>query len=164
MSTVRRILFLLAIAGIGVGSSQAALPVELIDPASGASVKIESGARALHVVFFATWCPPCVEELDALAELEARWSDRGYRVLLVAVAGRQTRSKLIEFSKGRRLPGRLLFDADSAAERALGSDGVPTHLVFDSTGRELLRSSSLDSKLEQELERMLSQGRPSRKP
>lgn len=164
MLVARRVTLFLATVALCVGVSQAAFPVEVVDPASGAPFKIESGPRALHVVFFATWCPPCVEELDDLAELEARWSDRGYRVMLVAVAGRQTRSKLIEFSKGRRLPGRLLFDADSVAERALKSDGVPTHLVFDSTGREVLRSPSLDSKLEQELERMLSQGRPSRKP
>ena len=37
-------------------------------------VVLEAGPPALHVVFFATWCPVCVDELDRLARL---YRDRG---------------------------------------------------------------------------------------
>ena len=47
-------------------------------------------AEVLHLVFFATWCPPCVQELERLADLEERWGNRGYRLVLVAVRNRHT--------------------------------------------------------------------------
>jgi len=37
----------------------------------------------------------------------------------------------------------LLFDADGALERALTVDGLPTHLVFDADGVEVLRAGSV---------------------
>jgi thiol-disulfide isomerase/thioredoxin len=123
---------------------EAGLPVTLTDPATGAEVRIEPGAAALHVVFFATWCLPCVEELDALAELEARWESRGYRLVLVAVENRHTRERLVRFAAEDEPPGRLLFDSDGSADSNLRVSELPTHLLFDAEGREKLRAANYD--------------------
>jgi thiol-disulfide isomerase/thioredoxin len=126
------------------GSAMAALPVALEDPASGSTIELRPGAPALHIVFFATWCPPCMEELDRLAEIEARWEERGYRLVLVAVKTRHTPERLARFAADNQPPGELLFDSEGRAALALGGEQLPTHFLFDAAGKEVHRAASLD--------------------
>jgi len=135
------------------------LSLRLIDPASGDEVVLEPGGRALHLVFFATWCPPCVAELDRLVELNARWEGRGYRLVIIGVNRRQTAERLKRFASGRALPGRLLFDASGSAGGSLGADELPAHFIFDSGGNEVLRSTALDTGVEGAIERLIGSGR-----
>jgi peroxiredoxin len=109
-------------------------------------------------VFFATWCPPCKEELSRLTELEARFGDRGYRLLIIAVSTRQSAERLAGFAAEHRLPGELLFDAGGDAERAWGVERLPTHIVLDASGREALRSGGLDATVSAAVERLLREG------
>jgi thiol-disulfide isomerase/thioredoxin len=120
---------------------------KLEDPSTGRTVTVEPGAPALHVVFFATWCSTCVEELPDLADLEARWKGQGYQLELVAVRTRQDVQRLKEFADEERPPGRLLFDATGQAEASWKASRLPTHVVFDAAGREVSRSSGLDEKI-----------------
>ncbi|HXV76194.1 MAG TPA: TlpA disulfide reductase family protein [Candidatus Polarisedimenticolaceae bacterium] len=114
----------------------------LVRTADGRSVELAPGAPALHVVFLATWCPPCLDEFEALAELEARWGERGYRLVLVPVKTRHTIERLREFDEERRLPGELLFDSQGAAQTAAGATELPTHLLYDASGKQVLRSGA----------------------
>lgn len=139
------------------------LPTTLEDPVAGSPVPLLDGSRVVHLVFFGIWCPPCLEELDELAELEARFGDRGYRLVLVAVATRHERSKLARFVEQNRPPGRLLFDAAGRAEAALEVSEVPTHLLLDGDGREILRAGALDDRLEETVASRLGRRRSGEK-
>ena len=125
--------------GPGSAEEQAA-KVRLRDPASTDSFELGAGSPVLHVAFFATWCQACVEELPELDALEARWSDRGYRLVLVAVRSRQTAERLSSFAGGRELPGRLGFDEAGELEKALAARELPTHVLLDARGNELFRA------------------------
>lgn len=140
------------------GAAPSPLPLSLQDPRSGAEVRLEPGARALHLVFFATWCPPCLDELDRLSQLEARWSGRGYRLVLIAVPTRQSPARLAKFIDEREPPGQVLFDADGRAQAALRAEQLPVHIVLDAAGVELLRSGGLDASFEDALARLLQKG------
>ena len=141
---IRRLCVALLLAAAALGAQAAGLPLSLDDPLSGEKVELQVGAPALHVVFFATWCPPCVEELQRLAEIQARWEERGYRLVLVAVKTRHTPERLVRFAADNRPPGELLFDSDGRAARALGGEQLPTHFLFDAAGKEVHRAASLD--------------------
>jgi peroxiredoxin len=145
----------LFIAGGGsAGSGE--LPVTLDDPVSQRQVKVGPGAPLLHVVFFATWCPPCLEELDRLSDLRDRWSEHGYRLVLVAVQARHTPERLARFAGERKLPGDLLFDSNGRVAKGLQADGLPTHLLYDEAGRRLLRAASLNDGVEARVEELFS--------
>ncbi len=145
LTHARRVLVLLVLAG--VPALAAPLPLDLLDPRTGKSVRVAPGPKALHVVFFATWCSPCTAELEGLADLETRWRDGGYRLVLVAVASRHTAERLARHAGEHELPGQLLYDASGAAEAALHADGLPAHIVFDAAGKEVARSGALDDQI-----------------
>jgi thiol-disulfide isomerase/thioredoxin len=135
---------ILAVAALGSAAATAAeTEWRLVDPRLGRPAVLEPSPLS-HVVFFATWCPACVAELDRLAEMEARFGGRGYRLSLVAVAARHTPERLVQFANERRPPGRLLFDPTGAAQEKLRVEHLPLHVLLDASGRELARSGALD--------------------
>jgi len=60
-SGISLLVLVLLVAAIGVSTARADEPLVLVDPRSGAAVRLEPGAPALHLVFFATWCPQCLD-------------------------------------------------------------------------------------------------------
>jgi len=151
----------LAVALAG-GSLWAAMPeagIALQRPGDAGQVRIEPGAPALHVVFFATWCPPCVNELRRLGELDARWNERGYRLVVIAVQNRHTADRLARFISENEVPGELLFDADGSAQAALGAQRLPTHLVFAASGEEVLRAGGVDEGVGEVVQQLLGADR-----
>ncbi len=141
-------LALLALGAAAYGADERVeLPLRLLDPAGG-ELRVEAGRGPLHLVFFATWCPPCLDELPRLAELEARWTDRGYRLVLVAVPSRQSRDRLARFIEDRAPPGRLGFDSTGAVQQALGVEELPSHVLLAGDGTVLARASQLGPELE----------------
>jgi thiol-disulfide isomerase/thioredoxin len=113
----------------------------------------------LHLVFFATWCPTCVDELVRLGELEARWGGQGYRLVIVAVRARQSADRLADFVNEQHPPGRVLFDAKGEAESVWKAERLPTHVVIDASGREVARASGLDGEVERALAELLAKQR-----
>ena len=154
-----RALSALALVLLWLGTAFAAPAAHLLDPETGKSVKLPIGARALHLVFFATWCPTCIDELTDLSELDAQWSKKGYRLVIVAVRTRHDAARLAGFIADKRPPGRMLFDSEGVAEQRWGATRLPTHVVLDANGKEVARSSALGPEIEAALERLLDERR-----
>ena len=133
----------------------ALLPQSLSDPRSGEVVELRPGAPVLHVVFFATWCPPCRDELPRLTELSTRWADGGYRQVLVAVSSRQTEERLRDFIRTSGIEGEILLDTESKAQQAFGAEQLPTHVLFDARGGLVARAAELSEKIESTIERIM---------
>ena len=130
-------------------------PLQLSDPVKGAMVSVPGGARLTHLVFFATWCPPCLAEMARLQELEATWGRQGYRLVLVAVQTRQTPERLRAFVEKESPPGRVLLDADGAVQRAAGVADLPAHLLLAPDGTIVFRAAALADGVVPEVERRL---------
>jgi thiol-disulfide isomerase/thioredoxin len=153
MKLSRMILLVLAL-GCGSAAARAeTLPLRLDDPATGKRVAIGAGPAALHLVFFATWCPPCRAEFAQLEELEER-GGQDYRLVLIAVQNRHTRERLVEFVSSETPPGQVLFDADGTVQRGLGAEHLPTHIILDRDGHEVVRGGELSVGIKAAIERL----------
>ena len=143
------------ILGLSAAASAAAsgpLPVTLSDPATGREVELRPGAPLLHVAFFATWCPACVDELDRLGDLQLRWEQSGYELVIVAVATRQEPARLARFASERQPPGRFLHDRTGGVQKAFGAQSLPAHYLIDESGRLLAEADTLDEAFLRSLE------------
>ena len=105
-------------------------PAFLLERPDGTPASITPGRQgeAVLVHFWATWCPPCREELPALIAL-GRELTRSGRVRVVAVATDPQWDQIRRFFEGR-LPPEVFRDAGGSAYRAYRVSNLPeTYLV-----------------------------------
>jgi peroxiredoxin len=134
----------------------------LTDPVTGKPATVAPAPGVSHIVFFATWCPECVQELPDLADLEVRWSERDYRLVLIAVNTRQSTARLAKFAQSKQPPGRLLFDEHGHSARSMNVTDLPTHILLGPDGTELERGSDI-ADIRAKLERRLRSEAPSKR-
>ncbi|MBD3866798.1 MAG: TlpA family protein disulfide reductase [Acidobacteria bacterium] len=133
----------------------AGAPLAGVDPASGEDRTVAVDGPLTHVVFFATWCPPCLAEFAALRDLEARWKPDGYRLVLVAIDQRENQARIARFLDDELPPGEVLFDRGGALQARFRLETVPGHILLGAGGDEMLRASSLDEGVAAAVERHL---------
>lgn len=115
---------------LGVGSP--APPMVLRD-LSGREVSLAGlRGRAVALNFWATWCPPCKEELPAFA---SAWRDsRGRCVEIVGVTEESTKEDALSEVTRMDVPFPVVMDPDGEVARAFGVTGYPRTYVIDAEG------------------------------
>ena len=117
-------------------------------PAPAASFQDKDGApidlakfrgRVVLVNLWATWCPPCVEEMPSLERLQARLGGADFSILAVSSdrTGLKAVAPFLDKYGLSMLP--IYLDPDSAFTRSTGARGLPTSILIDRDGREVGR-------------------------
>ncbi|XHS78982.1 TlpA disulfide reductase family protein [Burkholderiaceae bacterium UC74_6] len=82
--------------------------------------------------FWASWCPPCRDELPSLELLEAALEKDGFKV--VALNFRETDAALKRFLDTMPSSLSIYRDADGTAAKAFGAKVFPTSVLIDRAG------------------------------
>lgn len=93
-----------------------------------------SGLRGKVVVlnFWATWCPPCVDEIPSLVEMQQRLKDKGVQVLAVSVDADEAAYR--KFLKDHKVDLLTIRDPDQKTNNLYGSFKFPETYVIDRSG------------------------------
>lgn len=98
------------------------------------------GEGPMVVNVWATWCPPCLQEMPTIAALSKAYKDKGLTVVAVSVDGpekaAQARDLLQELSGGE-LP--FLIEPSRELGFALRTQGMPITVLYDAQGQEVAR-------------------------
>lgn len=96
--------------------------------------------RPLLVNFWATWCPPCVEELPMLNRFVREHRDKGWQVLALAVDQPSAVRRFMERTPLEMPVGLAGLDGTEWSKR-LGNPngGLPFTVVLDAQGRLVQR-------------------------
>ncbi len=127
-----------------------------VDPVSGQQQTLDLDQPLTHLIFFATWCPPCLEEIPELTDLEARWEPEGYRQIWIAINQRQALSRVQRFLSGTDLRGSILYDSDGSLQKRFQIGSVPRHVLLDHDGRKVLSAGSLGEGVVEMVEQKLA--------
>lgn len=85
----------------------------------------------LYVIsFWATWCVPCINELDAINEHYAEWSkELNMEVVAVSIDDTRTQKRVKPLLNGKKWPYTVLLDTNQDLKRALAVANVPYTIV-----------------------------------
>jgi len=129
--------------------ADAAAPRLTLGLLSGGRLSLEDLAGEVVLVnTWATWCPPCREELPALEAVHRRYDDQGLLVLGVNIG--ESRDEVQRFVTRSGLTFPILLDPDEEALRAFGSISLPSSFLIDRDGR--VRARWFGATCERELE------------
>ena len=113
---------------------EAAPPLALPDLAGRRLDLNDLRGRAVLVNFWATWCPPCLQEIPELAE--AWRTHRGRCLEIVGVAEESgTSADVADFARRRAIPYPLLMDPGGKAAADWHVPGYPRSYLVDREGR-----------------------------
>jgi thiol-disulfide isomerase/thioredoxin len=82
--------------------------------------------------FWATWCPPCVEEIPSLNQLAGRYRDKAFEI--VSIDYRETVPSVLEFSKKIPVEFPVLMDLDGQVSYAWKVFSFPSSFLLDRKG------------------------------
>jgi peroxiredoxin len=114
--------------------------IDLAD-ATGAAVRLSDfGGRVVVLNFWATWCPPCIEEMPELAELHREIARSNGAVIGIGI---DSPSNVREFASKHQFPYPLLVGGMGGTElsRRFGnsSGALPFTIVIAPDGRIVKR-------------------------
>ena len=82
--------------------------------------------------FWATWCPPCVEEMPSLVELQQRLKDKG--VIVLAVSLDADEAAYHKFLKDHGVNLITVRDPDLKSSTLYGTFKYPETYIIDRSG------------------------------
>ena len=83
--------------------------------------------------FWATWCPPCVQEMPSLLTMQQRLKDKGVTVLAVSVDADE--NAYHRFLKDHNVNLLTVRDPDQKSNRLYGTFKYPETYVIDRDGK-----------------------------
>ncbi len=120
------------VSGVPNGTPSDALELEGTDPVTGEVVRLADYAGTPIVLnFWASWCPPCREELPALIELAE--ANPGIQIVGINLEDAAGDAKALQEEIGFDWPS--IADDDRSIAAQLGVIGMPTTFFLDADHR-----------------------------
>ena len=128
-----------------------------LESLAGKTVKLSSfkGRDRVLLVFWATWCPYCVEEIPELIEVKNKLGDKGVEVIGIDI--QESKEKVSSFAARHDINYTVVLDKDGKAADAYGVYGIPTAIIVDKDGIVRFRGSSPKGGFMKFLEDMLEE-------
>ena len=105
-------------------------------------------------VFFATWCEPCIAELDAIRKIETMWKTREVEVIHVGLS--QSAEELVSFALEQQINWRIIPDKYALLSRRYGVGQLPHLFIINRDGNIAYQKRGLDPNLFDTLNAQLS--------
>lgn len=109
--------------------------------------------KALLLNFWATWCPPCREEIPELIKLQENYQDRSFTVLGVDVG--ESTAKVSSFADKIGINYPVVLDRDNRVAESYKVVGIPTSILIGSDGKILGVYYGFTSQLVVDVEKIL---------
>ncbi|HEX8176726.1 MAG TPA: TlpA disulfide reductase family protein [Pyrinomonadaceae bacterium] len=112
--------------------------------------------KVLVLDFWATYCPPCREEIPELIELERRYGSKGLHIVGLNVGGPDDRPLVPQFVRDYRIQYALGYPDTELVNLYLGrNDTIPQTIVFDRKGKLVKHFIGYDKTLPAELDQAI---------
>lgn len=88
--------------------------------------------QVVLVNFWATWCPPCLEEMPSMEKLYRSMPPDSFKMMAILYKDEAAAAQRLTSTKGYTFP--VLLDPEEKTGQAYGVTGVPETFVIDRIG------------------------------
>lgn len=108
--------------------------------------------QVVFLNFWATWCPPCREEMPEIEIIHQRYKDAG--VVVIGVDLDETVAEVREYTEAGGFTWTFVIDTTGEVARDYRVDVIPTSFFIDGEGT--IRSIAIGAMSEQQIEEKLA--------
>ncbi len=131
--------------------------------ASGKTVRLsELRGKPVLLNLWASWCPPCQEEMPAMQKAYETYAAQGFTILAVDTAYQDQKDSALAFAAKKNLTFPILFDLDGNTSRSYQVRAMPTSFFIDQQGiirKVVIGGPMAEGLLNAEIEKLLKETR-----
>lgn len=124
--------------------SQKKIPNTNVSNLQGRTIKIQteiSKDKITVLNFWATWCVPCINELDAISDVYDDWKEEtNVEIIALSIDDSRTQRRIRPLVSGKGWEYKILIDKNQELKRALNISVVP-HIIILKGNKILYRYS-----------------------
>lgn len=80
--------------------------------------------------FWATWCVPCINELDAINELYMEWrNETSVKIIAVSIDDTRSASRVRPLVNSKNWEYEILFDTNQEFKRTMNATSIPYLII-----------------------------------
>ncbi len=114
------------------------LPSVVVKKMDGSSVNIQDYGKTgkiMVISFWATWCTPCIKELNNIDEIYQDWQKKyGLELVAVSMDDARTSSKVQPVANSLGWSYLILLDENKDLARAMNVNNPPQTILIDQSG------------------------------
>ncbi len=141
---------------IGAQAPDFTLPL-VSDPKQKINLTETAKEGPVLLVFWASWCPTCVEEIPEVNHVYQEWSPKGLKILGVNV--QEPQNDVLQFMKAQPIDYPVVLDEEGDVADKFGLVGLPSAVVLAKGGEIIYYGFSLPRNLSELLNQRRSQTR-----
>lgn len=131
------------------------LPAVYIKTLTGESFNtstISNDGKPILISFWALWCKPCKNEMDAYNEVYEEWQEEtGVKIYAVSIDDARSSAKVQPFVNGKAWEMEVLLDPNGDFKRAMNVNMIPHTFLLDGSGNIVYQHTSYYEGLEDEI-------------
>ncbi|HTB31118.1 MAG TPA: TlpA disulfide reductase family protein [Bacteroidia bacterium] len=119
-----------------LNSKVPATQIKTINGAAANSSAFSNNGKPIILDFWATWCKPCIAELDAINDEYADWKkETGVKVIAVSVDDARTMAKVQSFIREKGWDYDIYLDPNQDFQHAMEVINCPCTFILDGNGK-----------------------------
>jgi len=129
-----------------------AVYIKTLDGETFNTSTISNDGKPILISFWALWCKPCKNEMDAYNEVYEDWQEEtGVKIYAVSIDDARSSSKVQPFVNGKAWEMEVLLDPNGDFKRAMNVNMIPHTFLLDGNGNIVYQHTSYYEGLEDEI-------------
>ena len=128
--------FFLPISTMAISLNQTVKPFSGQEITSGKAMDMTDiiGEKPVMIIFWASWCPNCKEEVPKINQLVEKYRDMGMAFIGINVGFNDSVKRAQTFMAQTKMQYPVIFDKGGRVSKQFSINGVPTIIVADRKG------------------------------